>query len=339
MRPNTFVIGYKNHARRIILNVLSSKCFDRVFVYHPDKSKLSDSHQLGESVVPTDDFDLVSECECVFISSPSETHCEYIKKVHHRAKKLGRPIYIYCEKPIATNWDQINWLRANESTLHQTLFTGFNLQYSAFSNTVLAHIEREDIGTPISANFQVTHGLAFKAGVGSNWRFTDDKPFSAILGNLGIHYIQLSLKLFGPIVESYAVDSRFGCHTNSDGALITLCHVSGTLTSIFISYATIYLKRFEVFFTDGMVGQDRNNLAVHFPRDVFDSKGEFCSPPQHCIDAKSNSRDNTLTLCVNDFITTTLAGNVFARDDFKVALEASKIVLLLDTMQKSRVKS
>jgi len=334
MLPNAFVIGYKNHAFRIIKNVLKSKCFEKVFVYHPDKNRLSDISVLDDSICPTDDFNMTSKCLCIFIASPTHTHYEYLKKIYDSPKKTDSFPYVYCEKPIAANWDEINWLKTNESKLFPTLRVGFNFVYSDFSRAVSRYTKSKEIGLPTSANFQSTHGLAFKPDMGKNWRFADDNIFSKLLGNLCIHYIHLSLHLFGAIVDSYSIESRACEHENSDGSLVTLRHANGTLTSIFVSYATIYSKRFNVFFTDGMVEQSGNLLSVRLPRDVFDSEGEFCEPPQIVLASENSNRDSTLTISVDRFINDSLEGKVFNQEDFRCAVEASEVVLKLNENMK-----
>lgn len=334
MLPNAFIIGYKNHASRIIKNVLESKCFEKVFVYHPDKNRLSDISALDDSICPTDDFNLTSTCLCIFIASPTHTHYEYLKRLYDFPKKMDSLPYVYCEKPIAANWDEINWLKTNESKLYPTLRVGFNFIYSDFSGAVSRYIKSNEIGLPTSANFQSTHGLAFKPGMGKNWRFVDDSIFSRLLGNLCIHYIHLSLHLFGSIVDSYSIENRACEHDNSDGSLVTLRHVNGTLTSIFVSYATVYSKRFNVFFTDGMIEQLGNHLSVSLPRDVFDSEGEFCEPPKKVLASKNNNRDSTLIISVDRFINDSLEEKIFSQEDFRCAVEASEVVLKLNENMK-----
>jgi len=79
------IIGYKNHAERL-LNILDKKKDCHVeFIYHPTK-KLKDVRGTNKIL------DLLS-CDGILISSPNDTHFSYLKKLE---KFNG---YIFCEKP------------------------------------------------------------------------------------------------------------------------------------------------------------------------------------------------------------------------------------------------
>ena len=110
---NAFVIGYKNHALRIINHLVDSAYFDKIIIYHPNKLKLLAFEKISESTVVSNDFKESLLCSCVFISSPAETNCDYIKKILALSKSIGNIPYIYCEKPVAVNEKELIWLKKN----------------------------------------------------------------------------------------------------------------------------------------------------------------------------------------------------------------------------------
>ena len=82
MEFQAVIIGYKNHARRIINNVISSKKYSKIYIYHPDIKKLSSLSSINPLVEVTDKTSEWKNCSCFFIGSPSETHFYYIEKIY-----------------------------------------------------------------------------------------------------------------------------------------------------------------------------------------------------------------------------------------------------------------
>ena len=79
------IIGYKNHALRL-KSILNKLGYDNVVNYNYHTDSL-DRDIRGSMYDP----------EVYFISSPNETHVEWIDKLKEQDK------YIFCEKPPATN--------------------------------------------------------------------------------------------------------------------------------------------------------------------------------------------------------------------------------------------
>ena len=115
MSLRVFVIGYKNHAWRIIRHLAQSNSCDEIVVFHPDKAKLNNIEHLNKTVVKTDDLKEAFSCSCIFICSPSNTHVRYLQDLLSLQQATACMPPIYCEKPIATTADEIKWLEANFS--------------------------------------------------------------------------------------------------------------------------------------------------------------------------------------------------------------------------------
>ena len=85
MVVNLGIIGYKNHAKRLISILDNKKGCSLEFIYHPTK-KIKD-------VRGTNEISELLSCDGILISSPNDTHFSYLKKLE---KFSG---YIFCEKP------------------------------------------------------------------------------------------------------------------------------------------------------------------------------------------------------------------------------------------------
>ena len=78
------IIGYKNHALRL-KSILNKLGYDNVVNYN---------HHT--------DWDHRDDSDAYFISSPNETHGEWLDKLKEKDK------YIFCEKPPATNLEDLD---------------------------------------------------------------------------------------------------------------------------------------------------------------------------------------------------------------------------------------
>ena len=108
------IIGYKNHALRL-KSILNKLGYDNVVNY--------DHHTHWHH---RDDSDVY------FISSPNQTHVEWIDKLKEYDK------YIFCEKPPATNLEDIGRL---EVLLNKKLYFNFNYRCSTLVDTAKHYME------------------------------------------------------------------------------------------------------------------------------------------------------------------------------------------------------
>ena len=109
------VIGYKNHAKRL-LNILDHKRDCHVeFIYHPTK-KFKD-------VRCTNNLEDLLLCDGILISSPNDTHFSYLKKLE---KFNG---YIFCEKPPVVLRSELNSLRKFKIGKKRKICFNFNFRF------------------------------------------------------------------------------------------------------------------------------------------------------------------------------------------------------------------
>ena len=204
---------------------------------------------------------------------------------------------------------------------------GFNFLYSDFVIEASRCIGNKSVGKPISAFFQVSHGLASKKDFASNWRARDTNPFSQLVGNLSIHYIHASQYLFGKVKNFFLAENTAFASENPDSMSLLLHHECGVLSNIFCSYATVFTSHFSLYFTDGLLDQTNEGLVMMSPRDTFNGAGEFTLPPKIVLSEQGAQRDVTLDKSINNFLRDVLSNVDFDPIEMMSAIEASKLVI------------
>jgi len=324
---NVFIVGYRNHAHRIIANLSKSGAYKNIYIYHPNKEVCNAIKKLHPKSIATNIFSDCLFCSSIYIASPSETHVFYLKKLLELSN--GDLPYIYCEKPVATTTSEIKWLKTNYHTFKNKLFVGFNLNFSNFPSLIEKLIASNEIGSPIYANFHVSYGLAFKKEFDDNWRFNNQKPFSTLIGNLGIHYINMCVRLFGEPIKSSLIEAHHANHKNSDTCILQMRHASNVTSNIFLSYATIYNEEYKVCFTDGEINQSQGKIKLFYPRDIFDANGEFTRPNPETLYTQTNERDSTLSRSINFFINKVVKGIPLEESELESSINTSSTILKL----------
>ncbi len=257
------IIGYKNHALRLRESLVKNGVKEVInFNYH------------------IDDLASIQNSDAFFISSPNETHKFWIDKLDPFDK------YIFCEKPPVTNRKDLKDLE----TYRPKLFFNFNYRFSYLVNLIEKFRITNELGKIINVHCVSSHGLAFKSSFNNNWRFKGRNFFSSIIGNLGIHYIDLMSYLFGAIetvdVKHLSIISK---------KLPDTCKISmvfkNSFVDIFLSYSTVFQNRIEIFYEDGILSLSNGLISLKSPRDTFDKNGHFKVPESRILKEFSNSRD------------------------------------------------
>lgn len=331
MTLKVFVVGYKNHAQRVIKNLVSSKLCSHIYVFHPDKGKLDEIENFSSLVLKTYNFVNTMKCSCIFICSPSNTHFYYLKELLRLSLEHGHLPYIYCEKPVVVSSNEIQWLENNFSNFSKKLKVGFNFLCSDFILEASRLIKTESSGKPISAFFQTSHGLAAKKNFSNNWRAHDTNPFSQILGNLAVHFIHASQYLFGKVKNYLLLEQNTFSSINPDTTSLLLKHENGVQSHIFCSYATVFSKRFSIYFTDGFLDQSHKSLVLMGPRETYNDAGEFTIPQKQILSEQSVERDTSLKQSIINFLLDVINEREFDPLGLIAAIDASKIVIEIST--------
>ena len=306
------IIGYKNHAGRILNIIKNDLLLNDVIVFHPNKKN---------DIINTNNFNDVLNTNCVFIASPNSTHFYYIEKLLDKNYQ-GK---IFCEKPPVTNISDLNKLNSKDDLCNQ-LYFNFNFRKTSLFNM----LKDCKIGKILSVNLNLTHGLAFKKSYSDSWRSKSKTHDLGILETVGIHWIDLFSLLFGDIVDKKIISNNFSENGEVfDTSEIILKHSSRAVTKIFVSYASCKYFNLVCQGTDGVLEIDSNRLIVRSPRDVFDKNGYFILPS---INKKENYCYNTdyadsLFNSIKYFVDCVQQNKEFKRKEFENSISSNRFLL------------
>lgn len=269
------VIGVRGHAQRLQKILSEHPDVDLHCIFHPE-GRFPEGFHGG-----TRCFEDVLECDCVFISSPTPTHHEYLERLK------DFPGYIWVEKPGASSLEECQFILNLPESRKQRIQISYNLRNSDLLGRMKGLNCSDEIGKASLFSVRVGHGLAFTDGYLENWRNSQDSSFG-VLELLGVHYIDLALACFGEL-ESIAYAFSWGAgqpeKSTPDTCSIQLNHKQSTSTQIFLSYAIPKMTEFELVGNNGYWVWDGSAETVYSPRDTFDSNGRFTVPP--CLKSAS----------------------------------------------------
>lgn len=244
----------------------TSKISDLKYIYHPTK-------EINDPLF-TNRFEDLLDCDAVFISSPNSTHYEYLTKL---SDFNG---YIFCEKPLVTTPDELNNLKKHIKLKPEKIFFNFNYRFSSFAEILNDKKILEGLGKINHIQIINTHGLAFKKEYDGSWRSNGKNNMHNILETTSIHYLDLLNYYFGKIKTKFyhpKLISNVG--SAYDSSHLFLCYENETTVSIFNSYASPLFNEISIIGTNGVLTIKNNEITLSSPRDTFDSKGFFTSPP------------------------------------------------------------
>lgn len=225
-----------------------------------------------------------------FISSPNNTHVAWIEEI----SKLDK--YIFCEKPPATSLIDLKKI----TLYNPKLYFNFNYRFTKLANVIKEFIDNNEIGDPVYINCISCTGLSFKESFKDNWRFNGDNVFSSVLGNVGIHYIDMIGFLFNGIESININNSHTTLKALPDTSKISINtqNISG---DILVSYAAPFHNEVKVIFTNGIIYMQDGIISVATPRDTFDSNQRFISPTRKIL-YKAESINEYFDLSLKDSI-------------------------------------
>jgi len=319
LEVNIGIIGYKNHACRLISIIENIADCNIKFIYHPTKN-LTDKRF-------TNDFTKLLTCDGIIISSPNHTHFEYIKKIIPNYKG-----YIFCEKPPVTSMKQINFLKNLSKEEKSKIHFNFNYRFSNLSKIIKTNLNSEQIGKIIQINIISTHGLAFKKNYEKTWRANGKINKHIVLETVSIHYIDLCTSLFGEIQTIKYIPSLISKKgTSFDTSNLLIEYSNGVQVSIFNSYAAPFLEDFLILGTNGFIRIIGNELKIFSPRDTINKKGFFVVPPIYKKQSISidNDYENSLIKSLSLFINKIKNQEKFDQKNFDSSISSNKIILKL----------
>jgi len=263
---NIGVIGYRNHAKRIIDIVNQSNLAQVSKIFHPNKDLNFPCF--------TKNIDDLNICDAIMILSPNNTHFEYLKFFSNKFSG-----YIFCEKPPVASLEQLIMLE--ELSLDPGyVFFNFNYRFGRLKMIIEESISNGSLGKPIHMYISITQGLAFKDKYIDSWRAGVGAHQHGITETKAVHWINLANLLFGKIDNyNYSPKRHSGRSNAYDTCYLSLQYRNRVVVTLLMSYAAPYNTDMSVIGTNGLIEYRNNIIRVFSPRDTFDDHGYFSSPP------------------------------------------------------------
>ena len=298
------IIGYKNHALRLE-NILKSMGINPYMWNHH-----------------TDNFTDLIGSDGILISSPNDTHVDYIKKI------LGwkNTPYIFCEKPPAVSLKELIYLDGLDSNTKSRIFFNFNRRFSYISKLV----KERDMGKPVHFNFISSHGLAFKETFKDNWRFTSTNELMGVYGTVAVHYIDMCIWLLGECENININKSTYSESKLPDSVTIDMKFKNGCTTNIFVSYVTPFINRSNMIFENAIIEQEDGTINLYENWNTTDENGFFKKPNKQTLLELESSREyynDSLKNSLVEFVKVVKDKDSFPSEYFSKSLESNHILL------------
>ena len=298
------IIGYKNHAKRLesILNDMG--IIPYMWNHH------------------TDNFTNLIGSDSILISSPNDTHVEYIKKI----LKMSPQTYIFCEKPPAVNLVELDYLDSLDSNIKGRIFFNFNRRFSYISKLV----KEGNFGKPVHFNFVSSHGLAFKDTFKDNWRFKSTNKLMGVYGTVAIHYIDMCIWLLGECKSINVNKSTYSESKLPDSVTIDMKFKNGCTTNIFVSYVTPFINRSNMIFENAIIEQEDGEINLYENWNTTDENGFFKKPSKQTLLKLKSSREyynDSLKNSLVEFVKVVKEQQLWTDDYFSKSIKSNRILL------------
>ncbi len=314
---NLGIIGYRNHAARLISLVENRKDCKIKYIYHPIKSILD--------YRATNNMSDLYSCDGVIIASPNNTHFNYIVDLLKNSDCA-----ILCEKPPVTSSNELKKLERLSLEDKHRLFFNFNYRFSDIAENLQKNLHSKEIGKLIHLSIFSTHGLAFKKEYAKSWRADGKKNLHSVLETVTVHYLDLLIFCLGQMNKSYYFPTHVSENgTSYDTSSVILQYKNGTTVSIVNSYAAPYINDISIIGSNGFFTIRNDQLEIRSPRDTFDKRGFFKSPPilQKSKFSIQDDYTNSLEKSLNYFLIQVIEQQDMNINHFKSSLLTNRLIL------------
>ena len=310
------IIGYRNHAKRLISILDKRKDCSLEFIYHPTK-KIKD-------VRGTNKISELLPCDGILIASPNKTHFSYLKKLE---KFNG---YIFCEKPPVVLRSELDKLKKFKTNRKKKTYFNFNFRFKKINYLLEQIIKDKRLGKIININIILAHGLSFKKEYVKSWRSKSNRH--SVLDTVTVHFIDMLNLHFGkPKKIQYNPKSVNKIGTAYDTVNINMIYDKCINVQILNSYASPLVNEISILTSNSWIVFRKNEFIIYHPRDTFDKKGFFKDPPIYKKFKINRDEDyfKSLNYSLDDFIFHTKNNVPFDLKLFNSSLEVSKIIIEL----------
>lgn len=140
-----------------------------------------------KDMLKNEDLDIVSIC------TPNAFHAE------NAIAALNAKCHVLCEKPIAINLNQADKMIAAAKKNRKKLMIGFTHRMFTGTQKTKQMIQDGKIGKPFMCRVRFAHGGPYPSWAKNAWFYNPKLAAGGALLDMGIHAIDLSLWMMGPI--------------------------------------------------------------------------------------------------------------------------------------------
>lgn len=321
------IIGIGNQASKF-LKILKKQKFQKLIFFHPTKKKSKIENKLiknaiGKKIIFTNFMNDLNNCNAILIASNSNTHIKYLKFFYKKN------IFIFCEKPPATNYKDLEFLSKIPIKYKKKIIFNFQLPFTPIYKKIFEIIKEGKFGELITFNIYTGNGIAFDKNFKNNWRFKGNNLFNGLVGNIGIHYLHYFLICFDKVKILNIFKSSFANNSSYDTAEIIFKLNSKIKSNVFMTYASPFINSINITFTNGIINYFNDELKIFYLRNTIDGKNSFKIPK--CIKkikiSKSENQFKGIKNILKKFFLVTKKNGSFDTKDFDISLKSNKILL------------
>jgi predicted dehydrogenase len=286
---NLGVIGYRNHSKKIIDILSKLKCCNKISIFAHKQNIINKKSFNSNKVNFFFQLKNLDKCDAIFISSPTKTHHKYIKYFYKKKK------YIFCEKPGCANSKELNFFEKIKNNKTNKVYVNYNMKFSKI-HKFLKEIKnlKKKYGSIRLIDINLLSGISYKNKFKNNWRFNSRNIFQQISGNLGSHYVNLFINLFGKI-KSKSIN-KYSFNKRNDTVLINLETNKNILGRFFFSYSTVFEDEIKIYLDNAVIKILKNRVNLFYPRNTFDDNNHFIQPPKKTLFSFNQKQDYDISL-------------------------------------------
>ena len=276
-----------------------------------------------QKFVQTDKIAHLKKCKVIFICTPNFTHFKYLDYYKKTAQ------YIFCEKPPINKISEYKKLKKFPKKYKKKIYFNFNYLFSDKYRILKKKYQSKKTEKLIDISISVGNGISFKKKLLSNWRSNDKNIFSGIVGNIGIHYINLLEDLIGNIKINFIEFKKIGKFELPDTVIISISNKKNITGRIFLTYASPFHQNIKAIFSNSIIEIDNDKIIEYYPRNTFDKKNRFIKPKQKIIYNKKSSSiwNNTLKKSVEYFLVCVKKKKSFQYKKFDSNLDEALMII------------
>ena len=303
------VIGIRNHAKRLIDQLVASKKVDFILAFHPSR-KIE-----NKKFESTTKFSELLSCDAILISSPTKTHFYYINKLKSYKG------YIFVEKPIVNSLIEERKLLKMDDNFLSKIFVNYNFIFSRVFVEIKKLLASKNFGKHVYTEITSNHGLAFKKNYSDSWRATSKYGVAELVS---VHFLNMIINLFD--IKNFK-NVKISSHNHSgngkspDTVHIISINQTNNKFSILCSYATPFDVSIKIIGTNGIIHYDGKKLIFRYPRETYDQN------KRKKLINHAKEWQNSLRLSLDFFLENVLKKKKFPRKNLVNGLLSMNIII------------